>query len=123
MFSEDLFKVKGVEFTNISNAKIINNQEKRKRTPFVEPEARSEGKLVVVMGVDTFIEKSVGEGSWLGKAIDFVADFKINPAVNIYVVVYNIFINEVLSDVIEFDADVLCTVYRVLEVKVFDVKS
>ena len=70
-----------------------------------------------------FFEKSVGEGSWLGKAIDFVADFKINPAVNIYVVVYNIFINEVLSDVIEFDADVLCTVYRVLEVKVFDVKS
>ena len=87
MFSEDLFKVKGVEFTNISNAKIINNQEKRKRTPFVEPEARSEGKLVVVMGVDTFIEKSVGEGAQLEKDIDSVVYFKLNPAVNMYIVV------------------------------------
>ena len=87
MFSEDLFKVKGVEFTNISNAKIINNQEKCNRTPFVAPEARSEGKLVVVMGVDTFIEKSVGEGAQLEKDIESVVYFKLNPAVNMYIVV------------------------------------
>ena len=50
------------------------------------PEARSEGALVVAMFLEAFLEQSVGEGTQLGKSIDSVANFKINPAVNVYVV-------------------------------------
>ena len=57
MFNEDLFEVKGMALANIFNAKIINNQAKHNITPLVVPEARSEGALVVVMGLEAFIEK------------------------------------------------------------------
>ena len=57
VFSKDLFEVKGVAFTNIFDAKIINNKEKHNRTPLVAPETRSEGELVVVMGLVVFIKK------------------------------------------------------------------
>ena len=65
--------MKGVASANIFDAKIINNQEKQKKTPLVVPEARSEGALVVFMGVEAFIEKIVGEGAQMGKSIDSVS--------------------------------------------------
>ena len=44
--------MKGVAFANIFDAKIINNKSEQNRTPLVVPEARSEGALVVVMGLE-----------------------------------------------------------------------
>ena len=79
--------VKGVAFANIFNAKIINNKAKHKRTTLVDPESRSEGALVVVMGLVAFLYQIVGKGDRPGKAIDSIADFKINPAFKMYVVV------------------------------------
>ena len=87
VFSEDLFEVKGVEFADIFDAKIISNQAKHNRMPLVAPEAKSGGALLLVMGLEAFLEQIVGEGAQLGKAIDSVADIKINPAVNMYVFV------------------------------------
>ena len=43
--------------------------------------------MVLVMGPEAFLKKSVGEGNRLGKSIDSVAYFKINPSVNMYVVI------------------------------------
>ena len=51
------------------------------------PDSRSEEELVLVMGLEAFIKQSVGEGALLGKAIDSVAYLKVNPSVNMHVVV------------------------------------
>ena len=86
MFRKDLFEMKGGELANMFDAKIINNQAKHNRTPLVAPESRSEGALVLFMGLEAFLEQNVGNGTRLGKAIESVVGSKINPVVNMYIV-------------------------------------
>ena len=51
--------MKSMEFANIFDAEVFNNQAKDKRTPHMVLEARGGGTLIVVVFSETFFEEDI----------------------------------------------------------------
>ena len=63
-------KVFGVASVNILDAKVVHNKDKYDGPPFVTPEARCSGTLVVAVGRESFGEEVIGQFASLLEAID-----------------------------------------------------
>ena len=74
------------------------------------------------MFVEAFFEEVVGEYARLREAVDAAVDFEVYPAIVDYggKVVFG---NELIGDVVNFDADIFVSVKWGAEVEVFDVKA
>ena len=79
-------------------AEIINYEGKQDKSPFVAPQNRVLGALVVVVLEKACIQEAVGEASRMRETIDAVADFEIHPAL-VDIVVEVVLVNELLGDV------------------------
>ena len=95
----------GVALAYIFDAKIINYEGKQDRSPFVAPQTRGLGALVVVVFEKTCLQEVFGEAAGLRETIDAVADFEIHPSL-VDIGVEVILVNELSRDVGELDFDV-----------------
>ena len=107
-------------FTDILYTKIINYQNELDRTPLVSPETWSGGGMIVASGVQTLFEETVSEDSGLGQAINAATNFEINPAV-VSEGEQIIFVNELVRNIGELDADVFGMIERSCEIEGFDI--
>ena len=94
-----------VALAYIFNTKFINYKGEKDKSPFVAPQTRGEGALVVVVLEKERLWEVVGEDSGLRETIDAITDFEIHPAI-VDVFVEFILVNEILRDVGELDFDV-----------------
>ena len=67
---EDVAEVKGMAFTNVFNAEVIDNEGEYDMSPLVNPEARCGGSLLVDRFMKACCKEVVGELASLGKAVD-----------------------------------------------------
>ena len=61
--------MESVALSDIFNTKVIDKQSKHNGAPFVAPQARSGGALVVDVLLETFFEENVGQGPILWDTI------------------------------------------------------
>ena len=99
----------GVELAYIFDAKIFNYEGKQDRSPFVAPQTRGLGALVVVVLYKACLQEVIVEAAGLRETIDAITDFEIHPAL-VYVFVEIIIVDEILRDVGELDFYVFGTV-------------
>ena len=64
---------------NIFNAKVINDKNKLNGAPFMTPETRGGGRLVIAGFVQACAEQVVGKLASLGQAITASNNFIIHP--------------------------------------------
>ena len=102
---------------NISDSKVIHNKDKNDGSPFVTPEARCSGALVVAMGGESFGEEVIGQFASLFEAIDAFCDLEVNPVIE-GILGEIVLINEFLWDVRYVDADIFWTIKRCAKIEV-----
>ena len=109
-------------FADILYSKIINYQDELDRTPLVTPETWSGGGMIVTSGVQTLFEETVSEDSGLGQAVNAATNFEINPAV-VCEGEKIIFVDELIRNIGELNADVFGMIERSCEIEVFDIET
>ena len=90
---------------NIFNAEVINDKDELNGTPFMAPETRGGGSLIIAGFVQAFAEQVVGKLAGLWQTISAADNFIIHPTImntgqNI------VFINDFLRNVRQFDANI-----------------
>ncbi len=94
---ETLAKMIQVGITNVLDGKVISNECKHDGVPFVVPEPRGGGCLVVVEVGKAVLEEFVGMDASLGETIHATAHFKVDPGVAGNLVEL-VLVNEFLGD-------------------------
>jgi hypothetical protein len=120
VFLEDIAKVVSMAFTDIFNPKIINYQDELDGPPLVSPEAGSGGSMIVSSGVQTLFKETVGEDSGLGQTVNAATNFEIDPTV-VCEGEEIVFVDELVGNIGELDADVFRVVETSSEIEVFDI--
>jgi hypothetical protein len=108
---ESLAKMIQVGIANVLDGKVINNECKHDGAPFVAPEPRGCGRLLVVEFGKAVSEEFVGKDACLGETVHATAQLKIDPGV-VGKLVELVLADEFLGDVRKLDADVLWPVER-----------
>jgi hypothetical protein len=103
---ESLAKMIQVGITNILDGKVVDNEYKHDRVPFVAPEPGGGGCLVVVEFGKAVSEEFDGKDACLGETVHAMAHFEVDPGVAGNLVKL-VLINEFLWDICKLDADVL----------------
>ena len=122
MLLENVVEVKGVAFTNIFDAKVINDEEKHDGTPLVAPEARSSKILVLTVLVEALGEEVVGKLARLREAINAFSDFEVNPTF-MHKLGEIVFANEFFRDIGKTEARIFETIKRGAQGKVRNVEG
>ena len=117
---EGLEEVFGMVVANVLDSKVIHDEHKNDGSPFVVPEARHSGALVVAVGGKSFGEEVIGQFASLFEAIDAFCDLEVNPVVE-GILGEIVLINEFLWDVRYVDADIFWTIERCAQIKVGEV--
>ncbi len=117
---ESLAKMIQVGITNALDGKVINNECKHDGAPFVVPEPRGCGCLVVVEFSKAVLEEFVGKDACLGETVHATVHFKVDPGVAGNLVEL-VLVNEFLGDVRKLDADVLWPVEWGVQIEVLEV--
>jgi hypothetical protein len=117
---ESLAKMIQVGITNVLDGKVINNECKHDGAPFVAPEPRGGGCLIVVKVGKTVSEELVGRDACLGETVHATAHYKVDPGVAGNLVEL-VLVNEFLGDICKLDADVLWLVERGVQIEVLEV--
>ncbi len=117
---ESLAKMIQVGITNILDGKVIDNECKHDRVPFVASEPGGDGCLVVVKFGKAVSEEFVGKDACLGETIHAMAHFKVDPGVAGNLVEL-VLVDDFLGDVRKLDADVLWPVERGVQIEVLEV--
>jgi hypothetical protein len=100
-----------VGIANVLDGKVIDNECKHDGVPFVAPEPRGGGCLIVVKFGKVVSEEFVGKDACLGQTVHATAHFEVDPGV-VGKLVELVLVNEFLGDVRKLDADVLWPVER-----------
>jgi hypothetical protein len=66
---------------NVFNAKVVNNQAKLDKMPFVVPKAWRGGSFIVAFSNGGWSKKIVGKDAGLGKTLTPLANFRVNPTI------------------------------------------
>ncbi len=117
---ESLAKMIQVGITNVLNGKVVDNECKHDGAPFVAPEPRGGGCLVVVEFGKAVSEEFVGKDACLGETVHSTAHFEVDPGVTGNLVEL-VLVDEFLGDVCKLDADVLWPVKQGVQIEVFEV--
>ncbi len=117
---ESLAKMIQVGTTNVLDGKVVNNECKHDWAPFLVPEPRGGGCLVVVKFGKAVSEEFVGKDACLGETVHATAHFKVDPgdAGNL---VELVFVDEFLGDVRKLDVDILWPVKQGVQIEVLEV--
>ena len=102
VFFEGVEKMISVAHDYIFDADIINYEVKKDRLPFVAPQTRGLGELLVVVLEKACLQEVIGKAAGLRETIDNITDLKMHPAL-VYVFVEVILVDEILRDVGELD--------------------
>ena len=78
--------MESVAFSHILDTKVINKQAEYNGVPFVAPQVMGGAALVVAVLFETGLKEDVGEGSLLREFIYVIADFEVDPAISMDVV-------------------------------------
>ncbi len=70
-----------VGITNVLDGKVVNNECKHDKVPFVVPELGGGGCLVVFEFGKVVSEEFVGKDACLGETVHATAHFKVDPGV------------------------------------------
>ncbi len=95
-----------VGIANILYGKVVDNECKLDRAPFVAPEPGDGGCLVVVKLGKAVSEEFVGKDACLGETIHAIAHLKVDPGV-VGKLVELVLVNEFLGDIHKLDANKL----------------
>ncbi len=117
---ESLAKMIQVGITNVLDGKVVDNDCKHDRVPFVAPEPWGGGCLVVVVFGKAVLEEFVGKDASLGETVHATAHFKVDPGVKGNLVEL-VLVDEFLGDVCKLDADVLWPVEKGVQIEVLEV--
>ncbi len=78
---ESLAKMIQVGICNVLDGKVVNNECKHDRVPFVAPGPGDGGCLVVVEFGKAVLEEFVGKDACLGETVHAMANLKVDPGV------------------------------------------
>ncbi len=117
---ESLAKMIQVGIVNVLGGKVVNNECKHDRVPFVVPEPGGGGCLVVVKFGKAVSEEFVGKDACLGETVHAAAHFEVDPGVTGKLIEL-VLVDEFLGDVHKLDADVLWPVKLGVEIEVLEV--
>jgi hypothetical protein len=109
-----------VGITNILDGRVVDNECKHIRLPFVAPEPRGGGCLVVVEFDKAVSEVFVGKAACLGETVHATVPLEVDPGVRGKLVEL-VLIDEFLGDVPKLDADVLWLVEQGVKIEVLEV--
>ena len=109
VFFEGISKVVGMAVTYVFNTKVVGDEAEEDRAPFVAPNTRSGCTLAVYVLGWAFFEELVDEDARLGEDVDTTVDSEIDPTI-LDKVNKVVFVNEVLINVGEIDANIFGTV-------------
>jgi len=122
MFFQDVEEVPRMLFANVFDTKVINNENELDRTPFVLPQSRRCGAFIIASLFKSPAEEVVGQFSTLWQAIASSYNFIVYPSI-VDKRQQIVFVNDLLGNVRELDADILWTFHRGLEIKVLGIKT
>ncbi len=105
---------------DILDGKVVDNECKHDGAPFVAPEPRGGGCLLVVKFGKAVLEEFVGKDACLGETVHATAHFKVDLGVTGKLVEF-VLVSEFLGDVRKLDADVLWPVEWGIEIEVLEV--
>ncbi len=117
---ESLAKMIQVGITNVLDGKVVHNECKHDRVPFVAPEPGGGGCLVVVKLGKAVLEKFVGKDACLGETVHATAHLEVDPGVMGKLIEF-VLVDEFLGDVRKLDADILWPVKRGVKIEVLEV--
>jgi hypothetical protein len=117
---ESLGKMIQVGITNVLDGKVLKDECKHDRVPFVVPEPGGGGCLVVVEFGKAVSEEFVGKDACLWETVHATAHLKVDPGITGKLVEL-VLINEFLGDVRKLDADVLWPVEQGVKIEVLQV--
>jgi hypothetical protein len=117
---ESLAKMIQVGIANVLDGKVVDNEYKHERAPFVAPEPRAGGCLIVVEFGKAVSEEFVCKDACLGETVHAMAHLEVDPGVTGKLIEL-VIVNEFLGDVRKLDADVLWPVKRGVEMEVLEV--
>jgi hypothetical protein len=117
---ESLAKVILVGIANVLDGKVVDNECKHDRVPFVAPEPGGGGCLVVVKFGKAVLEEFVGKDACLGETVHAMAHLELDPGVTGKLVEL-VLVDQFLGGVRKLDADVLWPVDRGVKIEVLDV--
>ena len=92
-------------YANIFNPKVINNEAKLDRPPFVTPESSDGGRFVVTFCFKAFSKEIVSQDARLWQAITSAVDFEVYPAISVPSLEV-LFFDAFFGDVRDFDVDI-----------------
>ena len=70
-----------MEIINIFFTKVVDYKDKEVRSPFVAPNVRSGGGMVVTCRIEAHFEELVGKHASLGYSIYTFADYEVYPTI------------------------------------------
>jgi hypothetical protein len=105
-----------VGIVNVLDCKFVNNECKHDEAPFVVPQHRGGGCLVVVKFGKAVSEEFVGKDACLGETVHATRYLEVDPGVTGKLVKL-VLIDQFLRDVRKLDADVLWPVERVVKLR------
>jgi hypothetical protein len=118
---ESLAKMIQVGITKVLDGKVVNNECKHDRAPFVVPEPGGGGYLIVVKFSKAVLEEFVGKDACLGETVHAMAHFKVDSGVAGNLDEF-LLIDKFLGDVRKLDAYVLWRpVERGVQIEVIEV--
>ena len=118
---EDGGKPFGVLIAHGLYSKVIDDETKQNRTPFVVPETWHRGCLVISSFFKMLTKLRVGQDAGLWQVVHALCDIEVYPT--IFGILEVVLVDEFLGDFGEFDFDVLMPVHRGAEVEILDVKA
>ncbi len=119
-FLRDFVVFLQVGIANVLDGKVVNNEWKHDRVPFVVPEPGGGGCLVVVEFGKAVSEEFVGKDACLGDTVHATVHLNVDPGVAGKLVEL-VLVNGFLGDIRKLDADVLWPVKRGVKIEVLEV--
>jgi hypothetical protein len=117
---ESLAKMIQVGITNVLDGKVVKNECKHDKAPFVAPVPGGGGYFVVVKIGEVVLEEFVGKDACLGETVHATSHFKVDPGVAGSLVEF-VLVDEFEGDVHKLDAEVLWLVKQGVQIEVLDV--
>ena len=117
---EEIQQVIVVFQANILNLKTVHKQEELNWPPFVMPQSRDGGRLIVPLFFQAFAEEVVSQDARLWQAITSTADLEVYPAVLVPSLEV-VFFDEFVGDVRHFDPDIFRVLHQCVKVEVLEV--
>jgi hypothetical protein len=108
---------------HVLNTKVISDEAKLDRTPLVSPKSRRRVGLNGSHPLPLTVEEIIGQNASLGQPKAAMANFKVDPPIDVFLPSKPILQNKLFWNVCDFDTDVLWIFHWCVEVEILCVKA